>query len=79
MNDSVYLVGCSASNFTGSAYHCSRGPRDARPTRRSSFRLLAMASPPVMLFGCVFLLSLVATYQLCCVSPKAGLYTYNIG
>jgi hypothetical protein len=51
MNDSVYLVGCSASNFTGSAYHCSRGPRDARPTRQSSFRLLAMASPHMMLFG----------------------------
>jgi hypothetical protein len=32
-------------------HHYSRGPHDARPTRRSSFRLLAMASPNVMLVG----------------------------
>ncbi len=32
-------------------HHRSPGPRDAMPTRRSSFRLLAMASPHGMLTG----------------------------
>jgi hypothetical protein len=30
-----------------------------------------------VLCGCMFLLSLIATYQVCTVSLKAGLYTYN--
>src|SRR5215813_9679299 len=30
-----------------------------------------------VLCGCMFLLSLIATYQACTVSLKAGLYTYN--
>jgi len=29
-----------------------------------------------VLCGCMFLLSLIATYQVCTVSLKAGLYTY---
>jgi hypothetical protein len=33
----------------------------------------------VVLCGCMFLLSLIATYQVCPVSLKAGLYTYNMG
>jgi hypothetical protein len=30
-----------------------------------------------VLCGCMFLLSLIATYQVCTVSLKAGLYTYK--
>jgi hypothetical protein len=30
-----------------------------------------------VLCGCMFLLSLIAPYQVCTVSLKAGLYTYN--